>query len=107
LVVADRCDHSGRPTFCHSRPVALCRRLGGIEEETAMTVYSLTSNLPDDSFADWTDIALWQSGHVPDDPSAQVFLNTLNPDFYFVEVLQGEHISIGSLNIQSNNLLIY
>lgn len=72
-----------------------------------MTVYSLTSNLPDDSFADWSDTALWQGGLSPGDPSAQVFLNDVSPNFYFLEVMQTESISIGSLSLQSNDLLIY
>lgn len=72
-----------------------------------MTVFTLASNLPNDSFADWSDIALWQGGQIPNGPSAQVFLNNISPNFYFVEVMQSEPISIGSFNMQSNDLLLY
>ena len=72
-----------------------------------MTIYTLSSSLPDDSFTDWTDPSLWEGGQAPDDPSAQVFLNSAGANFYFPEVEQGEQISIGSLVMQSNNLLLY
>lgn len=70
-----------------------------------MTSYSLASNLPNKTLVDWENIDLWQGGRVPDDPSAQVFLK--GPNTYLIEVAQDEQISIGSLDMQSSEVLIY
>ena len=72
-----------------------------------MTAYTLSPSLPNQSFTDWTKTSLWAQGSAPDDPSAQVFLNALPGSFYFVEVAQGESISIGSLFVPSNALVLY
>lgn len=71
-----------------------------------MPSYNLASSLPNKTFADWEDAALWQGGQVPDDFSAQVFLNNVSPNFYFLEVTAGEQISIGSLIMASNEVLL-
>ena len=71
-----------------------------------MTVFTLSSTLAPDSFVDWTDVSLWSQGKSPNDPSAQVFFNNTGGN-YFVEIGQGEHISIGSFSLQSNHLLLY
>jgi hypothetical protein len=72
-----------------------------------MTTYTLSAKLSESSFIDWTKPSLWAQGSVPDDSSAQVYLNNPAGNFYFVEVAQGEQISIGSLTLQSNALLLY
>ncbi|HMA51815.1 MAG TPA: hypothetical protein VKP60_18785 [Magnetospirillaceae bacterium] len=63
-----------------------------------MTVYTLSSTLPEDSFVDWTQNSLWTQGKAPNDSSAQVFFNDIGRN-YFVEIGQTEHISIGSFSL--------
>jgi len=70
-----------------------------------MTVYSLSSTLPEDSFVDWTQTLLWVQGKAPNNSGAQVFFNDTGRN-YFVEIGQGEHISIGSFAVQSNHLVL-
>ena len=70
-----------------------------------MTVYTLSSTLPEGSFVDWTQTSLWAQGSAPSDPSAQVFFNQANSNF-LVEIGQGETISIGSFQLQANHLLL-
>lgn len=70
-----------------------------------MTVYSLSSTLPANSFVDWTQTSLWSQGRAPDDSGAQVFFNDTARN-YFVEIGAGEDISIGSFSLQSNHLVL-
>lgn len=70
-----------------------------------MTVYSLSSAVPEDSFIDWMQTSLWSQGKAPDDPGAQVYFNDTGRN-YFVEIGQGEHISIGSFALQANHLVL-
>ena len=70
-----------------------------------MTVYTLSSNLPEDSFVDWTQTSLWAQGEAPEDSSAQVYFNDTGRD-YFIEIGQGENVSIGSFSIESNHLVL-
>jgi hypothetical protein len=70
-----------------------------------MTVYTLSPNLPEDSFVDWMQTSLWAQGQPPEDPSAQVYFNDTGRD-YFIEIGQGEQVSIGSFSIESNHLVL-
>jgi hypothetical protein len=70
-----------------------------------MTVFMLSSTLPEDSFVDWTQTSLWAQGSAPDDSGAQVFFNDTGRD-YFVEIGQEETISIGSFSLAANHLLL-
>lgn len=70
-----------------------------------MTVYMLSSTLPEDSFVDWTQTSLWAQGRAPNDSGAQVYLNDTGRD-YFVEIARGETISIGSFSLAANHLLL-
>ncbi len=70
-----------------------------------MTVYTLSSNLPEDSFVDWTQTSLWAQGNVPEESSAQVYFNDTGRN-YFIEIEQGEKISIGSFSLESNHLVL-
>jgi hypothetical protein len=70
-----------------------------------MTVYTLSSSLPEDSFIDWTQTSLWAQGNAPDDSGAQVYFNDTGSD-YFVEIAQAETISIGSFSLAANHLLL-
>ena len=70
-----------------------------------MTVYTLSSTLPENSFVDWTQTSLWSQGTAPNDSGAQVFLNDTGHD-YFVEIGQGESISIGSFSLAGNHLVL-
>ena len=70
-----------------------------------MTVYTLSPAVPEDSFIDWTQSLLWSQGKAPDDPGAQVYFNDTGRN-YFVEIGQGEHISIGSFALQANHLVL-
>jgi len=71
-----------------------------------MTVYTLSSTLPENSFVDWTQTSLWSQGTAPNDSGAQVFFNDTGGD-YFVEIGQGESISIGSFSLAANHLMLY
>jgi len=70
-----------------------------------MMVYTLSATLPEDSFVDWTQASLWAQGSAPNDPGAQVFFSDTGRD-YFVEIAQGETISIGSFLLEANHLLL-
>lgn len=70
-----------------------------------MTVYTLSSALPADSFVDWTETSLWAQGKAPDDSGAQVYLNDTGHN-YTIEIGSGESISIGSFSLQANHLVL-
>jgi len=70
-----------------------------------MTVFTLSSTKSDGGFVDWTQPSLWAQGTVPDNPAAQVYLDDVGRN-YLVEIAPGETISIGSLALQSNHLVL-
>jgi hypothetical protein len=70
-----------------------------------MTVYTLSSNLPEDSFVNWNEASLWSQAKAPNDAGAQVYFNDTGRD-YFVEISQGDSVSIGSFMLLSDTLLL-